>query len=89
MKGPGTFSYRSGTSFARGLTIDPLLSEEDARTLYEKWENGWGEPLEFQGGAKAITCDMVVNVPARELVRVYGKSLAERLLTAAADFKEV
>ena len=89
MKGTFNFSYRSGTSFARGVTIDPLISAEDAGVLYERWDNKWGEPLEFQGGAKAITCDMVANAPLKELVKVYGKARAERLLQAAADFREV
>lgn len=79
---------RSGASFARGLTIDPLLSEDDSKVLYERWVRDWGEPLEFQGGAVAITCDMVNAVPLADLVRVYGKTRAERLMDAAANFTE-
>lgn len=89
MSSPISVSYRSGTSFSRGLTIDSLLKTEDAQVLYERWDNKWGEPLEFQGGAKAITCDMVAEVPLDKLVRVYGKARAERLIKAATEFKEV
>ena len=89
MGGQLSVSYRSGTSFSRGLTIDSLLSTDDVQVLYGRWDNKWGEPLEFQGGSKAITCDMVSGVPIEKLVRVYGKARAERLLQAAAEFKEV
>lgn len=83
------FSYASGLSYARGLTIDPLLLEEDVAILYERWSNEWGEPLEFQGGAKAITCDMVARVPMAQMVKVYGKARANRYYLAAEPFKEV
>lgn len=85
----GKFFVRSGTSFARGVTIDPLISTEDAAALYEKWDEKWGEPLEFQGGERAITCDMVSAVPMKYLVRVFGKNRAERLIAAASEFSEV
>lgn len=88
MNRTGNVFHRSGTSFARGLTIDALIPAEDVDTLYERWKNEWGEPLEFQGGSKAITCDMVAAVPLKDLVKVYGKARAERLADAASSFAE-
>lgn len=89
MQGSFTFSYRSGSSYARGTTIDPLISADDRSALYERWNTKWGEPLGFQGGEIAITCDMVVAVPLEDLVKTYGKSRAERLIEAASPFGEV
>ncbi len=78
-----TIITRSGTSFARGVTIDLLLEEDETAQLYANWDNAWGEPLQFQGGATAITCEMVAGVPVQELVSVYGKKLAGRYLAVA------
>lgn len=89
MDGHAVYTRRSGASFARGVTVDPLLSAEDTKVLYEKWSPEWPEPLGFPGGEKAITCDMIHAVPVKALVRTYGKNRAERLLAASAEFKEV
>lgn len=80
---------RSGTSFVRGVTIDLLLDDPaDVATLYERWDPAWGEPLGFQGGEIAITCDMVAAVPLPQLVKKYGKSRTERYLAAAQKYQE-
>jgi hypothetical protein len=71
-----TFRVRSGASLARGTTIDEYLPEDDCKVLYEKWQDGWPEPLMFSGGVRAITCEMVLEVPVKELNRVLGRSKA-------------
>ncbi len=75
---------RSGASFARGVTIDGFLSNGEAKVLYEKWDDGWGEPLEFHGGEKAITCEMVAAVPLTGLVKAFGSKFAKRLADVAS-----
>jgi len=78
-----TVKYRAGTAYARGTTIDPYLTDEDREVLYEKWDNAWGYPQEFHGGDTAITCEMVIEVSEGNLAKVFGKSRAGRILTAA------
>lgn len=71
---------RSGMSFARGLTIDLVLTPADTETLYKLWNGeAWGDPIGFQGGQSAITCEMVAAVPLDQMVKVYGKAFALRV----------
>jgi len=82
----GVSEYRvvSGTSFPKGVDIDGFLSEEDTRVLYERWKGDlWGEPLVFSGGTKSITCEMVLEVPSKDLIKTYGAALANRLVAAS------
>lgn len=74
---------RQGASLARGTTIDGYLTEEDAQLLYKNWRDRWEKPLEFQGGVTAITCEMVLDLPEKELKAVYGKEAAQRIIDAA------
>ncbi len=103
MKYPGSVErifIRQGGGAAIGTIIDGHLAEEDAKALYAVWdEHGdWPEPLEFRGGEKAITCEMVVELvgdqgPAENreqkeqaFVGAFGKKQAEiahRILAAA------
>jgi hypothetical protein len=89
MRGNIRTEYRQGLSYARGVTIDLMLTEEDVQVLYEKWQPTWPEKIEFQGGVQGITCDMLYQVPHNELVAVYGKKRAARYLEIAAPYKEV
>jgi len=77
--------YRAGQSYARGVAIDPYLTPEDCILLYKRWKVKWGEPLQFQGGEVGITCDMLVSTPMNELIDVYGKGRAQRLIDAARE----
>ncbi len=63
--------------------MDLLLSTEDTKALYERWNMTWGEPLEFRAGEVAITAEMVAAVSLEELVSTYGKQRAARLLQVA------
>jgi len=65
---------RSGTSIARGTTIDEYLSEEDNQKLYDLWQPSWPEPFQFSGGITAITCEMVLELPQDEFIAAFGKS---------------
>lgn len=78
-----TFSIARGASLARGTTIDAYLSETDNDLLYEKWSDEWEYPLEFSGGVKAITCEMVVAVPFKEFKKIFGRRAAD--IYAAAE----
>lgn len=80
-----TFKVRQGASLARGTTIDEYLSQETCDALYEKWSPEWAEPLMFSGGIRAITCEMVVDVPKSELVKVYGKAKGNEIYAAAEN----
>ncbi len=84
MAGNVTITRRSGASFARGVTIDGFLSDGETKALYEKWNNGWGEPIEFHGGEKAITCEMVAAVPLTGLVKAFGSKFAKKLADVAS-----
>lgn len=66
------YVVRQGSSYARGTTIDGFLSEEDCSFLYTAWKKSWPEPLKFHGGVTAITCEMVLQVPEKELKEVLG-----------------
>lgn len=78
-----TIIVRSLGSHARGSTIDPFLSDEDAANLYDKWKSVWGDPYDCGGGSIAITCEQVADAPVKDFVTVFGKGLAERLKVAA------
>lgn len=67
------YVVRQGGSYSRGTTIDGYLSEEDCNFLYANWKQEWPEPLKFHGGTTAITCEMVLEVPEKELKAVLGK----------------
>lgn len=75
-----SITKRSGTSFARGTTIDEYLSTEDCQALYDKWQPTWPEPFNFRGGIRAITCEMVLEVEAKDFIKVLGKKRAEKIL---------
>jgi hypothetical protein len=77
------FQYTQGTSYARGTTIDEYLPGDLNVKLYEKWQPEWPEVLKFSGGITAITCEMVLEVPEKELTRVFGKKDATEILEVA------
>lgn len=77
------FVHRAGTSYARGTDIDALLPQEDVSALYAGWKREWPEPLEFHGGERSITCEMVLEVPVKELIATYKKPMTKRLLEVA------
>jgi hypothetical protein len=64
---------RQGASIARGTTIDEYLGQSDVDLLYENWQAGWPEPLAFSGGVKAVTCEMVLEVPFADFKKVFKK----------------
>jgi hypothetical protein len=71
---------RSGSSFARGTTIDLYLDPKEIKTLYERWNQAaWGEIYSLPGGEQAITCEMVKPVSLFDLTSVYGHKLAKKL----------
>ena len=79
-------SYRSGTSFARGTTIDAHLPEELNDKLYKLWNNAWGEPFGFHGGIKAITCEMVLEAPKSEFLKTMGDEDGNRVWSIATSY---
>jgi hypothetical protein len=83
MQDRGKLSYRSGTSYARGILIDGWLTAEEREKLYERWKSEWPEPKTVQGGVTIITCEMVKQVTPSMLNRTYGKRLGTRLLEIA------
>ncbi len=75
---------RAGGSYARGTTVDVYLDPNEVIVLYERWNSAaWGEPYGLPGGEKAITCEMVCDVPLPDLTEVYGKDLAQKLYQEA------
>lgn len=83
---PGTVTgrfVRAGTSYAVGTIIDGHLVSTDVDLLYTKWQSHWPEPLGFHGGEKAVTCEMILEVPETEFRKIMGKKVAERILAAA------
>jgi hypothetical protein len=78
-----TITIRQGGSYARGTTIDEYLTQEDCAVLYEKWQADWPEPFQFHGGITAINCEMVLEVPEKELNHVFGKKRTARILEIA------
>ncbi len=76
-------TFRSGTSIARGTTMDLLLDEQDTQALYERWKNEWGAPIGLRAGEVLITAEMVSAVPLAELVSTYGRVRAARLMEIA------
>ncbi len=77
--------YRQGTRFARGTTIDSYLEEEDCEILYDRWQDSWPEPYVFSGGIKAITAEMILEVPIKELNSALHHTRAKRILKAAKE----
>ena len=74
------FRYSQRTSIARGTTVDAYLPEKETKILYDGWSKKWPEPYCFRGGIKAITCEMILAVPYKELKGVYGVKRANRFL---------
>lgn len=79
---------RSGTSFARGTTIDEYLTPEENQELYKVWKSEWPEILRFHGGITAITCEMVLDVEEEEFLMAFGntkkaKTLASNIIATA------
>lgn len=75
--------YRQGLSIARGTTIDAYLDEKDVKVLYEGWQENWPEPFDFRNDIKAITAEMILEVPEKDFKRVFGHKVANRILEAA------
>lgn len=88
---PVKFSYRQGTSIARGTTIDEYLTQEQCEALYKLWEQHpeWPEIYRFSGGITAISCEMVLEVPNDDFVKAFkkynaqGVAMAKAILTVA------
>ena len=81
---------RANTSFARGVTIDGFLSNDDEKALYERWdEDAFGPKNYVQGGESYLTCEQVVAVPVDKLVSTFGKRRASRILEAAHKHAEL
>ncbi len=74
---------RRGSSYARGRDIDVYLSEGDTEVLYKRWRKSWAEPIGLRGGIESITCEMILEIPRTDLVKVYGVMRATRLIKAA------
>lgn len=74
----GRTFIRQGGSIARGTTIDAYLSEEDNAMLYEAWDKSWAEPYEFHGGIKAISAEMIVEVPEDEFLGVFRSKFGRK-----------
>jgi len=85
-------------SLARGTTIDAYLSTEANNALYKLWneQKSWPAPLEFPGGIKAITCEMIQDVINDKLGRSqeaftqvfqgkFGKEQGEKLALEILD----
>jgi hypothetical protein len=70
--------YRQGTSYARGTTIDAYLQDDDNTLLYEIWQPSWPEPFGFHGGEKAITAEMILEVPTDEFIKAFGRKKGNR-----------
>jgi hypothetical protein len=68
---------------ARSADIDGWLSENDVEVLYKRWRKSWPEPVEFRGGVQSITCDLVLEIEYKQLVKTYGVQRASRLIKAA------
>lgn len=79
--------YSRGTSYAIGAIIDGHLSDDACALLYEKWNEVWGEKLEFPGKIYAITAEMILEAPRGELFRTYGPKRAKEFLDAAERAK--
>lgn len=73
----------SAGPISMGTFIDGYLTQEEITALYESWLPYWPEPLQFRGNQKQITCEMVLEVPAADLKRVYKKTLSEKLISVA------
>jgi len=72
-----------GASLARGTTIDGYLQPTDAQLLYNTWKPGWPEMLEFSGAIKAVTCEMVLEIPEDEFLKTVGGAAGRRILDVA------
>ncbi len=83
MSANGTVHYRAGTSYAIGTIIDGHLADDDCAALYDGWRSNWPERLEFHGGNYAITAEMILEVPQKEFLKVYGRQVGNRILDAA------
>lgn len=68
----------------RGAVVDTFLSSDDCKVLYERWNDAaWSERLDCGGGEHAISCEQIIQVPAQEFVKAFGKVRATRILSAA------
>lgn len=74
---------RRGSSYARSADIDGWLSDKDVEILYKRWRKTWPTPISFRGGVLSITCDLVLEVGHKLLVKAYGVQRASRLINAA------
>jgi len=83
MQEKGKFTYRSGTSFPRGMPIDGWVTEEEREKIYTRWKADWPKPLMVQGGVTIITCELIKKVPQANLNRTFGKILGEKLTQVA------
>ncbi len=76
-------TYRQGKSNAIGTIIDGYLEQSENDLLYARWKSEWPEPLAFSGGIKAITCEMILEIPEEDLVKALGKKRAGQFLQVA------
>lgn len=86
----GNVFITQGASHALGTIIDGYLSANETELLLSIWKKEWTEPLAFSGGEKAITCEMILEVPETEFIQAFGtkkanKELAARILATAKN----
>lgn len=82
----GEVKVRSGLSFARGVAIEQYLNEDEIDVLHERWKDEWPERLDFRGGVKSVTCEMIQEVSYQELSGTYGVRRAKRLVDIADKY---
>ena len=77
---PVDWVHSSYPGYARRTARNAFVQYE---TLYEAWRADWPEPYDFKNGIKAITAEMILEVPEKNFKRVFGHKIANRILEAA------
>jgi len=81
-----TTRYRQGTKLAIGTIIDGYLTDEESEKVYTRWNKEWPEMLAFPGNQKAVTFEMIREIPRNQLNRAFGPKFASKLVDMAAEY---
>lgn len=78
--------YRSHTRIAVGTVVDGYLDEDETEKVYKRWKDSWPEQLAFSGNQKAVTFEMIREIPQAQLNRTFGKKLGQKLTQYAEEY---
>jgi hypothetical protein len=77
-------TLRQTTNGFIGSVVDNYLSPEDAKLVYDKWQQSWTTPTSIRGGS-IVTLEMITEIPESEFLAILGKRTGKRIYDIAVE----